>query len=495
MNIQGLRVAFVAMALALITVAGCGKQAELQSQVLGRERLADITVHEKQSDLLMEWCKRGYRKKILLHISAQDGLESLTDKSVDEIGSLYKGRKTDELARSRERNPGRLFSARNYLAAAVRIGAVKEVYWVIPYKFFDAAGGGVATKNFLKTIPSLYDHEEIDRMSMQNGCLVGKVNGVKLAICSPMSLPRFKEPVVISLSGDFLRSFSAEHELSSLKGMRMLYDALYARDIRVLSLHLTRGVEEGTGLPVHSYIADEFLELVTNPQIAELESAPPIWLARDKAENMLNGGERKLVRKEAAESLKKYPDDRPLQMIDIAAQFFMGDARGAFNRAETLCKVTPVEKHATECQFLVQLGDMATETATGIPDQFYRAAVASRPKWEYALMHQGISLLDRGDFAGARPVFAELATFKDSFQLRLRRGDIEFQLGNNSGAAKFYDGAKELYSDRIGIPVSKENALSLDRMSRLYTQLGRVKDAALIDGWKKRMDSYRPGKR
>ncbi|HEY6872955.1 MAG TPA: hypothetical protein VI298_09545 [Geobacteraceae bacterium] len=475
-----------------LSCAGCSKGPS--QPIFGRDPVLDVTVHERQSDLLLEWCKRGYRKKVLLHISPSADLEYIPEGNMDRIADLYNTKKIDELDRGRDRGASGLFSSRNVLYAAAHCGAIKEIYWVIPYKFAKEAGGGVAIKNFLKTVPSFYNHDEIEKMTLKGGCLVGKVNGVTLNVCSVGTLPTFKEPVVVSMSADFIRISSTEEATSSLRGMRMLLDDLSAREIQVQSLHMVRGVEEGTGQPVQSYIADEFLQIATNPQIGERDAAPPLWLARDTPENMLNGGERKLVRETVAPSLKEYPADHPLAMIDITAQLLMGDATAARPRAEKLCKETPAARNAVECQFLVQLGDMATESGTAAPDPFYLAALAARPQWPYALMHRASSLMSRGKYAEARQLLAELASVQDGFLLRLRRGDVEFQLGQQSEALKFYDQAKALYDDRVGIPVSKENALSLDRMTRLYTQAGRTADINAVDAWKKRMDTYRPGK-
>jgi hypothetical protein len=487
--------AFVQFLLLTVAVAGCSKsQSDRPQPVIGREPVMDVSVHERQSDLLIEWCKRGYRKKVLLHISPLSDLEFIADGAIDEIANLYKRKKIDELGRAKDRGVAGLFSSRNVLYAAAHSGAVKEIYWVIPYKFVEQAGGGTAMKNFLKTVPSLYDHAEIDRMELKGSCLTGTVNGIRLNVCSPASLPKIKEPVVMSVSADFVRLFAAEQEASSLRGMRTLFDALAAKEIQVQSLHMVRGVEGGTGQPLHSYIADEFLQMASNPQMAERDAAPPLWLARDKPENMLNGGERKLVRDTAAAALKEHPADHPLLMFDIAAQLLMGDAAAARSRAEKLCMETPADRNAVECQFLVQLGDMATEGGSVDPDPFYRAALTAHPQWAYALAHRGTSLITRGKFVEARQVLADLVLVSDTFLLRLRRGDVEFQLGKTDDALKFYDKARELYDDRIGIPVSQENALSIERMVRLYAQAGRDKDARSVNEWKKRMDTYRPAK-
>ena len=478
--------------LILMVVVGCSKS---QPQpYFGKDPITDATMHERQSDLLVEWCKRGYRKKTLLHFSSLSDLEFVPDGTSDQIAGLYKQKKIDELGRAQDQGVAGLYSSRNVLYAAAHSGAVKEIYWVIPYKFVEQAGGGIAMKNFLKTVPALYDHAQIDRMELKGSILSGTVNGVRLNVCSPDSLPKFKEPVVISLSADFIRTFASEQGASSLKGARALFDAIAVKEIQVQSLHIVRGVEEGTGQPVHAYIADEFLKMATEPEIAERETAPPLWLARDMPDNMLNGGERKLVRETVAETLEEHPEDHPLLMIDIAAQLLMGDAAAPLVRAEKLCRETPADKNTVECQFLVQLGDMATENALGNPDLFYRAALVSRPQWAYALTHQVSSLVSRGKFDEARQALAELAPVRDSLLLRLRRGDVEHQLGKTVAALKFYDQARELYDERVGIPVSKENALSLERMVRLYTEAGRTKDAASVNEWMKRMDTYRPGK-
>lgn len=473
----------------LLFMTACSKDSA--QPVLGRAPLVNVVLHERQSELPAEWCGRGYKKRVLLHLSSFDDLEYLPEKAVKEITGFYRNKNAEELVKRADQGTSGLFSSRNTLYAAAKAGAVKEVYWVVPYKLAELAGGGVAIKNFLRTLPAFTDHQEIERMNLSGGCLAGTVNGVKLNVCSPNSLPRFKEPVIMAVNGDFFRTFAVEQGASTLRGMRLLVNALLSREIQVESLHVIRGVEEGAVQPVHSYICDEFIQAVINPQIMEQESAPPLWIARDTAENMLNGGERKLVRDAVAKSLKEFPDDNPLLMIDIAAQLLMGDVASARSRAEKMVARLPVHNNRSESQFIVQLGDMLTETRAGDPDTFYRLALTLHPGWAYAMAHRGNSLFARGRYQEAGEQFADLAAKRDGFILRIRRGDVESYLGKTTEALKYYDSARELYSERIGIPMSRENVVSLDRMESMYAQSGRSKEAAEIGQWKKQMNTMR----
>lgn len=485
-----LRNLVILMFLALLLLPGCRR--ESPQLVIGRNPITQATMHERQSELVGEWSSREYRKRILLHISPLDDLEYVPDSAMKEIRRLYRDRQSDELAKKADHGAAGLFASRNTVFAAAKAGGFKEVYWVIPYKAAEMAGGGLALKNFLKTVPSFTDHEAIERMKLDGGCLAGTVNGIKLRICSPNSLPKFDEPVVISISGDFFRVFAAEQQVSSLRSMRLLLNALVSRSIQAASVHVVVGVEEGGMLPFHRYICDEFVEGIVNPQIFDQEAAPPLWQARDRAENMLNGGERQLVRDEVAKAIKKFPDDHPLLQLDIAAQLLMGDAAGALVRAKKLVATEPADRNRGGSQFLVQLGDMAGETQSGSPEPFYRAALELHPRWPYALGRFAGSLLERGKYVEAREAFKELASVRDSFLLRLRRGDVAYLLGDNAEAVRLYDSARTLYNEKIGIPISRENVLSLDRMIRLYAQVGRAKEADDIEQWKKRMDIMRP---
>src|SRR6266516_7117934 len=119
--------------LAIMFGAGCSKS---QSQpVFGRDPIVKVSAYGRQSDLLIEWCKRGYRKKVLLHISPLDDLEFIADNTIEQIAGLYKQKKIEELGRGKDRGAAGLFTSRNVLYAAAHSGAIKEIYWVIPYIF------------------------------------------------------------------------------------------------------------------------------------------------------------------------------------------------------------------------------------------------------------------------------------------------------------------------------------------------------------------------
>jgi tetratricopeptide (TPR) repeat protein len=462
----------------------CTKKDDISKYpVLGTDSIFEVKEMEDQSESLIDWAKRGYSDMIVIHVDTRDDLGFIPEERIEEIRRFIEKKDWESIEKQHDRGAKGLFLSSDYLYAASRLGIVKEVYWVLPHTFFDKADAGTLIKRFLNTNGSLKDKGEVDAMAMKQGCLAGRLKGVMMNICGPDTMPFIQAPIVLDIDVNFFPPYSSERTVSMLRGLKIFFDNMNMRNYRIASANIAYSINSGYLRPIHRYIGPEVIEAVSNPQLLKRDTAPELWSARDNAETLIHRGEKKLAVDSLRESMKKFPDDTVLRAFYINAIFLLGKYNESLEGAKDLCK-----KDERECSLLVYLGGLlaGTENA-GESDRFYNAAFETRPGWSYAHEEYGKHLLDQGRFEEARDNLAVAAEGEDDINLRLRMGDVEYEMENKDEALKHYETAMDMYHEKIGLSMNKENIRSLDRMTELYTKAGRTGDADRIIAWKKRL--------
>jgi hypothetical protein len=319
-----------------IPIISCTETNEVQRyRLLGTDPLDDIAVMEEHSEALIHWAQKDLKKAVLIHIDPHDSLEAIEPETIQQIGRLLKDKKWEELKKSR----GSIITNTNYLFAAVQLGIIDKLYWVVPYRYFeDIPLAKEKIQDFLRTSPSGFKEDEIAGMRMTEGCLTGLLAGVDMHICSPRTLPKTFVPAIISMDASFLPTYAKEGGISKLRALKWILDYIsFKQKILVSHAGVSYGIESGYTEAIHRYIGDQLIEGLGNPQILRLESPPELWQFRDNAENMLSGGEDKLVVEFLAEPLEKYPDDSALRLLLATAQVRLQKYDDAYKETDKIC--------------------------------------------------------------------------------------------------------------------------------------------------------------
>jgi hypothetical protein len=216
--------------------------------------------------------------------------------------------------------------------------AFKEVYRILPYRFFDDIPlAGEKVKTFLKRSENNLSEKDIDRMKMDQGCLAGQINGIMTRICSPHTLPAIESPAFFLIDLDFISTFASEYRISKLRAIKNFFEALKSRNIHVIRADIVNGLKKGWISPLDISLEEELTELIKSPDILMNASPPELWSARDKADNMLGGGEGKLVLEYLKSPLAKYPADKALRLFGALALTKVEEYDNAYDDAEALC--------------------------------------------------------------------------------------------------------------------------------------------------------------
>jgi hypothetical protein len=330
---------------------------------------------EEPDEALTEWGRKGFKNASLIHISPYDSLKGIAHHNNQEIAGIMEEKKWKQL----NNNRGRLFNNSNYLYAAVQLEMVKRIYWVIPYRFFeDMPFAGEKIKEFLKKSGSGFDEKEVMLLKMIAGCLTGRLSGSDIYICSPRTLPEVREPVIVSMDVSFFPVYATEAKISKLRALKWFFDYItLRRTFRVMYTNISYSIESGYTDTIHRYIGEELIEVMGNPQILKSDSPSELWQFRDKAENMLSGGEDELVIEYLKEPLNKYPDPA-LILLNAAAEIRLKEFDNALKAMDAICP-----KNEKYCYGYIYLGNIIDDKQEDWKKKFFQNALEALPESKY----------------------------------------------------------------------------------------------------------------
>jgi hypothetical protein len=142
--------------------------------------IVPIEVH---SEALVHWLEHGIRGATLVHVDAHDDLGEIQADRFAAIESLAGRRDFKALRSADSLGVDGLYHEGNFVSAAVRLGIVRDIVWVIPGRIDDAA------------------------RAVSNQAERG-VATVPFEICTLETMPDFPGPVLLSVDLDFLPEFS-----------------------------------------------------------------------------------------------------------------------------------------------------------------------------------------------------------------------------------------------------------------------------------------------
>ncbi len=471
----------VLVLLVTLLLPACSRMSADRYPVAGRDAVTGIAEMEDHSGSLPDWLEKGYRGMTVIHVDAHDDLGFIPEEKLAEIRRLAAARDWSGLRKRMDAGQHSLFTLTNYLYAAAQLGVAKEIYWVLPFTFFEEPAGGERARDFLKTAGSVKDPTEVDAMTFTAGCLHGRVRGVLLHVCGADTVPLIKEPVILDVDVDFFPAYASERGLSNLRGLKVFFDLLFGRGYRVAAMNVAYSVNGGYLLPTHRYIGSQVIEALEKPEIIRAGEAPDLWKMRDHADNLLTAGETGLALQAVKEALGRFPEDRPLRAMAAAAEYGSGKIEEALRLGAELCG-----QDRAACSLLLYLGELGMEKRRfRDAERFFRAALSRDPEWSFGNEKFGIALLDMARAKEALEYLEKAAEKEDDIGLRLRMGDAAFRSGDRALAFRHYDAAKDMFDPRIGLNLTEENVASIDRMIDLYRAAGRADDMAAARAMKR----------
>lgn len=347
-------------------------------QSLGRDPV--VMNKAAEEDRLHEWAQKGYRGMTLVHVGAHAALAPVSAETVKELARRIKSKNPDVLERSPGEGRQDRVSGSNYLSAAIGLGLIREIYWVIPYQFFGSAGGGEQAREFLVDRGLVKDRSEADRFRLAGGCLAGSIRNAEITICAPDTMHLIREPVLLDLDMDFFRAFAQGRGINLLEGFKIFMDAMFSRGYMVAGAYITSPPVEEPFDPALAYVGPQVQEALKNPSIMQQADPSPLWKARDEGDALLRGRDFQRAYVVLKNSIKEFGPDKGLRALLACAALQRGKYEEALTEASDLCKETKAD-----CGLLVYLGGVASDE--GRPERasvFFQKALEVIPGWKLA---------------------------------------------------------------------------------------------------------------
>jgi hypothetical protein len=347
---------FLLFSMFLLTAGSCTKK-EYSTRVLGSEPVLMSAETDDAGAVLIEWARNGYRGMNVIHAGAYAGLDPIPDENIAELQNLIKAKQWDALKDAVGKAGRSPIAGSNHLSAAVRLGIVKRVFWIIPYPLFESAGGGERTRQFLIDRGLVKDWNEAARFTAAGICLQGQVREAEIMVCAPDTMPLIREPVLLDLNTDFFPIFSRSRELTLLDGFKLTMDALFQRNYRVAAASMTAsGTGEEHFDTASLYIGSQARAVFREPSIIRQETPPPLWKARDAGDVLLQKHEFRRAYDALQASIKEHGPDKGLRMLLSIAAVQRKKYDEALTTASALCRADKMY-----CSLLLYLARLVEE--------------------------------------------------------------------------------------------------------------------------------------
>lgn len=457
----------------VLLLLGCSckgwKQEKERQAVLGVESVPDVTLSASPADALVAWARKGGKTAgTLVHFGSRSGLAYLAPGKAGELKTLLKEKKLGELEQRRGTGPQGLFTSDNYITAAVRLGLVDEVYWVIPFKYAQYFNAELLIKKMLTDSGTPFLNADVEAMKFDNGCVSGRLLGVRTHICSPETFPSVHGQVMVDMDVEFITDFAAERRQSPLRGIKEFFDEIKKRRIPVSGVVVALPENSLSRLAVRRYLGAQMAEALGDSKLLELPTPPELWSARNDADSLFSEGRFAELIKFLKGRLKKFPDDPALLAYEGVALALLGRTDAAAEGLGGLCG-----KSSGECAVLLFAAEtLEAREKPAAAEVYIKKALEIRPGWPDALWALGDLHFRQQRYGKALEAYEGYSRRRDSFVLRLRLGDCLFFLDRKREAADQYARGIDLVDDMTGTHVISRNWESLNRCLTLFREQG-----------------------
>jgi len=462
------KIIIVLLLFQLFSLYACTEKPEKLDppHLLGKEPISSAAAVNNYHDVLSEWTKRGYRNMTVVHVGPLDGLAFIPAERMKAVKTLLKAGQGGSEA-------GQKVTYRDYLFAASRLGLIKRIYWIIPFRHLDFIDAEMRTQHFLRTETSHFRPKDVDAMRFNNGCVSGSIFDIETHICSPATMPHVSEPVLMTMDMGFFPAFSVTKGVNKLGAIKEFFDVMVAKQFKVQSLHI---ISLPSLKAMHGYLSEQSLTLLKEPDLLGRGNPPGLWTARDNADNMLSGGGANEAASFLKDRIRESPDDPYLILMSATARALLMDKAAALDSMSGLCATKPefCRGIADAGVALRDKGDMSGAI------EFFNKALELKPGLDSMRLEFARTLYADGKFDTAASVLSGISNPEYIVASGLLRGDCAYSMKKENEAMTFYEKALAAYQEAGGYRLSSFELESLNRLKAIYEKQNDQKGLKLL---------------
>lgn len=446
--------------------------------ILGVDPLKQGTMMEDHACALRHWVEQGISDAVLLHIDTHDDFRTLRPGVAESLNSLRAHADLPSLTPAGCGGTSDLFNEGNFVRAAVALGVVKEVVWVVPFTFLSETDAGDRLQRYLRQAG--FSAVERESFRLADGFYRGVVANVPLTICVQEHLPHLGESILLSIDADFFPFAAFYRGFTALSEIRALFSALREARYAVRDVVLSYSVQDGY-LPVGlRWIGEAVVELLRDPSLVQSKDPPERWKALQQLALLKTRGEKgeaELLDR-ALELLANQPHDPALLLYAAEAVVRHGGDEKALTYAVEACKI---EKGY--CVGLREIGLQLLERGNfAAGSLFFAAGDRLLPGMRYGQLDKGMALVKIGRTSEAMEIFEEINARAGAFPVGFVIGALQELAGDRKAARLSFDKALAVVESSPYISVTHlEIEEAVKRAAAFYREEGLFREAGLLE--------------
>jgi tetratricopeptide (TPR) repeat protein len=373
----GIRHLFVLVILGLFAVLD-PYVCQASPPLLGKDAVANPLIVEDHSQALAYWAERGVRGAVLMNFDAHDDIRWISDVKIDVLREFYRRGDWQRFRQEEDTFADEgLYNVGNWIYAGARLGLFKEIYWVVPLKYFAEGGAEGNLHGFLASCG--FSAEDVRSFALRNNQFKGSFRGIPLTLCGLESLPMIAEPLLLSIDADFFRTYSAQYRAAFLPALHVAFDALYRMNYRVRDAVVSYSINGDFLHPHHRWVGDTAAAILRRPGLINEPPSEPLLLLQ-RIENAYRSHNPAEVLALADPYLARHPLPS-LLLYKAHALMLQGDPDKAYAAAMASCRADRLY-----CSGAAYMGAYYESKGQYLKaERFFRGAFAINPNLCYGL--------------------------------------------------------------------------------------------------------------
>lgn len=472
----GMPAAALLLAVAIV-VPGSGHAAAPRLPVLAVDPLPDVADLECRTEALPRWSSRGITGATLLLVDVSPGMCPLGKARSAELAEIRRSTATGSPNLAGLEGAGRLCAMEaGFVKAAVDLGIVREVFWVLPFDSFRSRDPIASLRAELKDAG--FADDDIRTFAMQDGCFRGTAGGIPFAVCAIEGLPPISGPVLLSLDTGFILAAVATATTNPVAEIRRLLAALAARNYAVTDAVLSASVTVGHVPPDMRWIGETIAQAFHDPNLLARPEQPKRWDKLQSLAMLLSKRQYTDMFHAAWPLLAIHGEDPALHLFTAEAQLGLGKKEDALEAAAEACRI-----NRGYCYGLPGIGlKLFAGGDIDGGERFFASGLRLRPGMMYGQFDRGLMLLAAGRREQALTVFQQLGDGGKAFPSGFLAGAISLQSGDRQSALQHFDRAlAALRFEPEAVADHPETFSAIRSAAQFYREEGFAAKAELLE--------------
>lgn len=399
----------------------------------------DVKVMEDHKDALEHWVKKGFRNAVLISIDAHDDIQRVSTEKIESLKDVYQ-----KAVKSRESENNliktesilSLVTNSNFINAAVKLGIIKKVVWIVPSPYRLFQGNRMQLVSLLQTYG--FPDSDINTFKKKDGCFRGRAFEVPLDICDVNSLPSLNEPVLLSIDADFFPPSVSDYDHKIARSVQHTVNAIFSREYEIQDTVVAYSVNGGFLNTTHRWVGDLTVDLLRRPDMRAQAELPEKYAVFQRADLLLSMNRHKDLLDYLLPYLKRDEENPAINMYVAKVYNALGETDKSFVYAEKACQA-----ENNYCYGLPELGsNVLNECGLDLAEKFFIRGYEMCPEMDYSQFRFALNLKKSGRYNDAIKYFKVFRDYYGSFPVDFYIAESFLLKGDDISALKYFDSAR-----------------------------------------------------